>query len=206
MVGAGAFIASWAALSGMADAAVAPKALAASAVSDIPVGVRTGNVRIAMTGMRVAQLFLSVGFLSTISWIALQSVAAGQLSTGAIATILTVGVQIGLSIAQLGDDDRAAFMADLGLTKFHRDAVIRAIFYGVGRDVFFTVGEEECRTWSIPRGCEAVEAAGSQCGGRAPRGVAQLRVSMLDVALGLVASHQLHRDRVAGPGLCQSVN
>ncbi|HEY3788572.1 MAG TPA: DUF933 domain-containing protein, partial [Urbifossiella sp.] len=33
-------------------------------------------------------------------------------------------------------------------------------FYGVGREVFFTVGEDECRTWSIPKGCEAVEAAG----------------------------------------------
>ena len=30
---------------------------------------RAKEVRIAMTGMRVAQLFLSVGFLSTISWI-----------------------------------------------------------------------------------------------------------------------------------------
>ncbi len=52
------------------------------------------------------------------------------------------------------------FMTDLGLTAFHRDAVIRTFFYGVGREVFFTVGEDECRTWSIPKGCEAVEAAG----------------------------------------------
>ena len=65
---------------------------------------RAKDVRIAMTGMRVAQLLLSVGFLSAISWIALQNVVAGTLSTGAIATILTVGVQIGLSIAQLGDE------------------------------------------------------------------------------------------------------
>ena len=40
------------------------------------------------------------------------------------------------------------------------DATIRAMFYGVGRNVFFTTGEDECRTWSIPAGCEAVEAAG----------------------------------------------
>jgi ribosome-binding ATPase YchF (GTP1/OBG family) len=51
-------------------------------------------------------------------------------------------------------------MADLGVTGFKRDSVIRAMFYGVGRNVFFTVGEDECRTWSIPAGCEAVEAAG----------------------------------------------
>ena len=69
-------------------------------------------------------------------------------------------VKLEMELAQLGDDDRAAFMADLGLTTFHRDAVIRGIFYGVGREAFFTVGEDECRTWSIPKGCEAVEAAG----------------------------------------------
>src|SRR5438552_5053324 len=65
-----------------------------------------------------------------------------------------------MELAQLGDEDRAAFMADLGLTAFHRDTVIRAMFYGVGREVFFTTGEDECRTWSIPAGCTAVEAAG----------------------------------------------
>ena len=85
---------------------------------------RAKDVRIAMTGMRVAQLFLSVGFLSTISWIALQSVAAGQLSTGAIATILTVGVQIGLSIAQLGDEALNMF-EHVGDLKESLDALAR---------------------------------------------------------------------------------
>ena len=75
-------------------------------------------------------------------------------------TAIQAPVKLEMELAQLGDDDRTAFMADLGLTKFHRDEVIRSIFYGVGREVFFTVGEDECRTWSIPKGCEAVEAAG----------------------------------------------
>jgi len=69
-------------------------------------------------------------------------------------------VKLELELAALGDEDRATFMADLGITSFQRDATIRAMFYGVGRNVFFTVGEDECRTWSIPAGCEAVEAAG----------------------------------------------
>ena len=30
----------------------------------------------------------------------------------------------------------------------------------MGREAFFTVGHDECRTWSIPKGCTAVEAAG----------------------------------------------
>ncbi|MSP21124.1 MAG: ABC transporter ATP-binding protein [Alphaproteobacteria bacterium] len=65
---------------------------------------RARDVRVAMTGMRVVQLILSVGFLAAISWIALRSVIAGTMTTGEIVTILTVGVQIGLQIAQLGDE------------------------------------------------------------------------------------------------------
>ena len=68
-------------------------------------------------------------------------------------------VKLETELAALGDEDRAMFMADLGITEFRRDATIRAMFYGVGREVFFTTGEDECRTWSIPKSCTAVEAA-----------------------------------------------
>ena len=69
-------------------------------------------------------------------------------------------VKLEMELLALGDEDRATFMADLGVTEFRRGPTIRAMFYGVGREVFFTVGEDECRTWSIPKACEAVEAAG----------------------------------------------
>jgi ribosome-binding ATPase YchF (GTP1/OBG family) len=69
-------------------------------------------------------------------------------------------VKLETELAALDDESRQAFMADLGITAFQRDATIRAMFYGVGREVFFTTGEDECRTWSIPKGCPAVEAAG----------------------------------------------
>lgn len=69
-------------------------------------------------------------------------------------------VKLEMELLALGDEDRATFMADLGVTDFRRGPTIRAMFYGVGREVFFTVGEDECRTWSIPKACEAVEAAG----------------------------------------------
>jgi ribosome-binding ATPase YchF (GTP1/OBG family) len=75
-------------------------------------------------------------------------------------TAVQAPVKLEVELAALDDETRQAFMADLGLTQFHRAATIRAMFYGVGREVFFTVGEDECRTWSIPKGCEAVEAAG----------------------------------------------
>ena len=75
-------------------------------------------------------------------------------------TAIQAPVKLETELAAMGDEDRQMFMGDLGVTGFKRDATIRALFYGVGRTVFFTTGEDECRTWSIPAGCSAVEAAG----------------------------------------------
>lgn len=75
-------------------------------------------------------------------------------------TAIQAPVKLEMELAAMGDEDRQMFMGDLGVKEFKRDATIRAMFYGVGRNVFFTTGEDECRTWSIPAGCTAVEAAG----------------------------------------------
>ena len=56
--------------------------------------------------------------------------------------------------------DAAAFMADLGLHESGLDRVIRASYDLLGYISFFTVGEDECRAWSIPRDTPAVLAAG----------------------------------------------
>ncbi|MBM3508160.1 MAG: ABC transporter ATP-binding protein [Alphaproteobacteria bacterium] len=85
---------------------------------------RARDVRIAMTGMRVVQLFLSVGFLAAISWVALQSVVAGTLSAGDIVTIFTVTLQLGLQISQLGDEALNMF-EHVGDLKESLDALAR---------------------------------------------------------------------------------
>jgi GTP-binding protein YchF len=74
-----------------------------------------------------------------------------------------VGVcgRIELEIAQLDAADAAAFMADLGLAQSGLDRVIRAAYDLLGYMSFFTVGEDECRAWSIPKGTRAQEAAGA---------------------------------------------
>ncbi len=51
-------------------------------------------------------------------------------------------------------------MADLGLRESGLDRVIRASYDLLGYISFFTVGEDECRAWSIPRDTAAVLAAG----------------------------------------------
>jgi GTP-binding protein YchF len=68
--------------------------------------------------------------------------------------------KIELEIAQLDPADGVAFMADLGLKESGLDRVIRASYDLLGYISFFTVGEDENRAWSIPRGTNAQNAAG----------------------------------------------
>jgi ribosome-binding ATPase len=68
--------------------------------------------------------------------------------------------KIELEIAQLDPADATAFMADLGLKESGLDRVIRASYELLGYISFFTVGEDENRAWSIPRGTNAQHAGG----------------------------------------------
>jgi GTP-binding protein YchF len=81
------------------------------------------------------------------------------LSRAATAAV-AVCAKIELEIAQLETADAAAFLADLGLMESGLDRVIRASYELLGYISFFTVGEDECRAWSIPRGTSAQLAAG----------------------------------------------
>jgi ribosome-binding ATPase len=77
-------------------------------------------------------------------------------ATGAVA----VCAKIELEIAQLEGADATAFLSDLGLAESGLDRVIRASYDLLGYMSFFTVGEDECRAWSIPHQTPAQLAAG----------------------------------------------
>ena len=77
-------------------------------------------------------------------------------ATRAVALCATIE----LEIAQLEGADAAAFLADLGLAESGLDRVIRASYDLLGYMSFFTVGEDECRAWSVARGTPAQAAAG----------------------------------------------
>ena len=81
------------------------------------------------------------------------------LSRAATAAV-AVCAKIELEIAQLDPSDAGAFLSDLGLKESGLDRVIRASYELLGYISFFTVGEDECRAWSIPRGSSAQMAAG----------------------------------------------
>jgi len=63
-------------------------------------------------------------------------------------------------LAELDGPDTAAFMEDLGITDRALDRVIRESYRLLGLISFFTVGEDECRAWSVGSGTPAVEAGG----------------------------------------------
>lgn len=68
--------------------------------------------------------------------------------------------KIELEIAALEPADAEAFLKDMGLAESGLDRVIRASYDLLGYMSFFTVGEDECRAWSIRRGTIALDAAG----------------------------------------------
>jgi len=73
---------------------------------------------------------------------------------------VAVCARIELEIAQLDPPDASAFLANLGVRESGLDRVIQVSYALLGYVSFFTVGEDECRAWSIPRGTPAQAAAG----------------------------------------------
>ncbi len=84
----------------------------------------------------------------------------GPFLSRAATAAVAVCAKIELEIAQLEAADAAAFLADLGIAQSGLDRVIQVSYALLGYISFFTVGDDECRAWSIPRGTPAQQAAG----------------------------------------------
>jgi ribosome-binding ATPase YchF (GTP1/OBG family) len=65
-----------------------------------------------------------------------------------------------MEIAQLDEEERGAFLADLGLTGSAKDRFIQQAYALLNLMSFFTAGPMEARAWTITRGTTAVKAAG----------------------------------------------
>jgi len=69
--------------------------------------------------------------------------------------------RIEAELADLSDEESAEFMAGYGLKESGLERLIRATYSLMGFISFFTVGEEECRAWTLQAGDTAVDAAGA---------------------------------------------
>jgi GTP-binding protein YchF len=76
------------------------------------------------------------------------------------AEALALSARVEAELGELEPGDRAAFLADLGLSEGARDRFIRASYGLLDLISFLTAGEDECRAWPIRRGTTAVKAAG----------------------------------------------
>ena len=68
--------------------------------------------------------------------------------------------QVEGELSELNDADAAEFLLSYGLKESATSRLIRAGYQLLGLISFFTVGEDECRAWTIPAGTTALEAAG----------------------------------------------
>ncbi|MDT3695705.1 MAG: redox-regulated ATPase YchF [Ignavibacterium sp.] len=68
--------------------------------------------------------------------------------------------QIEKEMADLSDEDALVFMSDYGITESALNKLIREAYDLLGLQSFLTVGEDECRAWTIKKGMTAQEAAG----------------------------------------------
>ncbi len=76
------------------------------------------------------------------------------------AVVVPVCAAIEAEIAELSDEEKGEFMADLGLEEPGLDRVIRAGYELLGLQTYFTAGEKEVRAWTVKVGATAPQAAG----------------------------------------------
>ena len=76
------------------------------------------------------------------------------------APIVSICASIESEIAYLEEEDKAAFLADLGMKEPGLDRLIRAGFKLLGLQTYFTAGVKEVRAWTIHIGDTAPQAAG----------------------------------------------
>ena len=76
------------------------------------------------------------------------------------APVVPVCASLEAEIADLDGDDKAAFLADLGLAEPGLDRVIHAGYKLLGLQTYFTAGPKEVRAWTIEVGATAPQAAG----------------------------------------------
>lgn len=87
------------------------------------------------------------------------AVVASARATGA--EVVDLCAQMEAELSELPEAERAEFLADLGIEEPASHRMARSAYGALGLQSFFTVGEDECRAWTVRRGALAPEAAGT---------------------------------------------
>jgi ribosome-binding ATPase len=76
------------------------------------------------------------------------------------APVVAICAKIESEIADMGDEDKKMFLAEIGQDEPGLNRLIRAAFTLLGLQTYFTAGVKEVRAWTVPIGATAPQAAG----------------------------------------------
>jgi ribosome-binding ATPase YchF (GTP1/OBG family) len=76
------------------------------------------------------------------------------------APVVAICAAVEAQIADLSDEDKQVFLADMGLEEPGLNRLIRAAYNLLGLETYFTAGPKEVRAWTIHKGDTAPKAAG----------------------------------------------
>jgi len=76
------------------------------------------------------------------------------------APVVVICAALEAQIADLSDEDKRVFLADMGLAEPGLNRLIRTAYQLLGLQTYFTAGPKEVRAWTIHRGDTAPTAAG----------------------------------------------
>jgi GTP-binding protein YchF len=77
------------------------------------------------------------------------------------APVVAICAALEAEIADMSDEDKHVFLADMGLAEPGLNRVIRAGYALLGMENFFTAGPKEVRAWTVTVGATALQAAGA---------------------------------------------
>ena len=83
-----------------------------------------------------------------------------EFATAEGAEMVVICGKIEAEIAELGAEEKADFLAEMGLAESGLDRMIHAGYHLLGLITYFTAGVKEVRAWTIARGTKAPGAAG----------------------------------------------
>ncbi len=86
--------------------------------------------------------------------------AVQQYAAAENSPVVAVCAAVEAEIAELDDEDKGEFLADMGMDEPGLDRVIRAAYSLLGLQTYFTAGVKEVRAWTIRIGDTAPQAAG----------------------------------------------
>lgn len=76
------------------------------------------------------------------------------------AQVVVISAQVEAELVELDEEEREAFLTELGVKEGGLKSLIRATYDLLGLQTYFTTGPKETRAWTIKKGMTAPQAAG----------------------------------------------